>query len=101
MLYCRDCDWMQDGFWSWRSNPLRSLARIAAEYGRPRWIEFDVGYAGYSPVHSWRVLAREALRAVRRASRCRWRTCRSWRRAVRRLGRWPGCPECGGRIGQD
>ena len=112
--HCHNCDWAQDDFWNfgkgsywwiWAYNPFSLLLHHVIGwrhgYWRPRWIEWDIGYAremGWSSPrrHSWRMIGPAFMQTLRSLRHQHWWTYASFKKAIdANDGHWPACPKCG------
>lgn len=104
-LYCRNCNWEQDDFWSLDYNPITCwiVKSFGFRYGnwRPHYIEFDDWYAkgmGWKSKrrHSWSLILSDLKLSWTRFRKMKWWTQAAWKRAaVKNNNQWPPCPECG------
>jgi len=102
-IYCKNCDWSQDDFWSWSYNPLRYFVRESIpSYIWPEIIirEKRIKENGQTVWKRWRVLSwvflyERLIHTLKAPFKQRWWTYSSWKRAIRRNnGYWPNCPKC-------
>lgn len=109
-LHCHSCAWSQDDFWEWKwtwrlwqsrpfgYNPISLMIEDIHEYIRPRYVEWDSGFAkrnGWksSRIHSWRVLAWSWKIHFKRFFTMKWWTWKDWQKHRKTAV----CPHCGAR----
>jgi len=102
-VYCKKCGWDQDDFWyfkiqlkkifKWSSrpfgyNPLSLVLEDIAIWGKPRYINLDVGRT-----HSWKLLIFDVKRHLKLLFTQKWWTEHSFTKDYFR--KKAKCPNCG------